>query len=124
MQHDESAYFMENSTELPARSVNVLFDVAILREIFPAVMGLWIHTGGSNNGFRPYEFVEGPGTGELELTLSESRKAGDLNLRASSPSKRGRFLEVACSNQSPRWRLVQPCLRGLGVGKWDDKRLR
>lgn len=124
MQHDESAYFMENSTELPARSVNVLFDVAMLREIFPAVMGSWIHAGGSNNRFRPHEFVEGPGTGELELALSESRKAGDFNLRASSPSKRGRSLEVACSNQSPRWRLVQPCLQGSGVGKWDDKRLR
>jgi len=112
MRRDESAYFMENSTELPARSVNVLSDVAILREIFPAVMSLWIHTGGSNNGFRPHEFVEGPGTGELELTLSESKKAGDFDLRASSPSKRGRFLEVVYSNQSPRWKLVQLCLRG------------
>ena len=118
MRRDEPAYFMKNGTELPARCVNVLLDVVTLREIPWAVISLWIHTGSSNNRFRPHEFMEGSGTGELELTLSESKKAKeDSNLHASSPSMRGRFLEVVYSNQSPRWRLVQPCFWESGIGR-------
>jgi len=73
MRRDEPAYSMKNGTELPARPVNVLFDVVTLREIFSAIISLWIYTRGSNNGFRPHEFMERPGTGKLELTLSESK---------------------------------------------------
>lgn len=70
-QCDKSAYFMENGTELPASPVNALLNVAILREIFLAEISLWIHTRSPSNGFRPHEFVDGLGAGELELTLSK-----------------------------------------------------
>ena len=59
MQRNETAYFMENCTEVPARLVNVLFDIVALREIFLVVTSLWIYTRGSDNEFRPHEFVEG-----------------------------------------------------------------
>ena len=69
--------------------------------------------------------VEGPGTGELELMLSESKEVEeDFSLLTSSPSTRERSLEVVYSNRSPRWRLVQPCLWESGMGRWDDRRLR
>ena len=74
MRRCDPPYFTENGTALPARPVNVLFDVVALREIFLTVTNLWIYTRGSHNEFYPHEFVEGPGTGELELTLSESKE--------------------------------------------------
>jgi len=92
MQLDESAYFMKNGTELPARPVNVLFDVAILRGDFSVVVSLWLHTRGSNNEFRPHELVTRPGT--LELTFRESKEVEEcFNLHASSPSTCRWFLE-------------------------------
>ena len=112
-----------NGTVLPDRPVNVLFDVVTLREIFSAAISLWIYMS-SNNAFRPHEFAEGPGMGELELMLSESKEPEeDFNSHALSPSTHGQFVEVAYSNQSPRWRLVQSCLWGSGIGRWDDKSL-
>jgi hypothetical protein len=125
MRRDKPAYFMKNGAELPTRPVNILFDVVMLSKIFSAVITLWIHTGGASNGFRPHEFVEGPGAGELKLRLSESKGAeGDFSSRASFPSMRGRFLEVVYSNQSPRWRLARPCVWESEIGRPDDKRLR
>ena len=123
MRRDEPAYSTKDCAELPVSPVSVLFDIVILKEIFSTAISLWIQ--GSNNGFCPHEFVEGPGPGELELMLSESNEMEEnLNLHASPPSTRGRFLEVVYSNRSPRWRLVQPCIWESGIGRWDDKRLR
>ena len=107
MRRDEPAYSMKNGTDFPARPANVLLDVVTLRKIFSAMIGLWIYTRDSNNGFRLREFVERPGTGKLELTFSKGREVEvDFSSHASSPSTRERFLEAVYSNQSPRWRSV------------------
>ena len=60
---------MKNGTKLLARPVDVLFNVVILRGT-----SLWIYMRGLNDGFRPHEFVERLGAGELELTLSKNKK--------------------------------------------------
>ena len=65
---------------LPARPVNVRFDVLTLREIFSAVIGLWSYTRGSNDVLHPHKFAEGPGMGELHSNLprlSRSAVQGD-----------------------------------------------
>jgi len=74
MRCDKPAYFMENGTELPARSnESALFDVLILREIPDGNTVV-----GPHGGLRR----------RLELMLSESKKAEkDFNLRASSLGK-------------------------------------
>jgi len=80
MRRGDPPYFMENGMVLPARPVNVLFDVVTLRQIFSAVIGLWIYTRGSNNAFCPHKFTEGPGMGELHSNLprlSRSAVQGD-----------------------------------------------
>ena len=51
MRRDEPQYFTENGTVLPARPVNVLFDVVSLREVFSTTISLPIYTRGSNNAF-------------------------------------------------------------------------
>jgi len=87
MRRDEPPRTMNNGTEPPTRTMNVLFDIVILREISSAVISWWIHTRGSGGGFRPHKFMERPGTGELGMTLSESKEAEVyFNLYASSSS--------------------------------------
>ena len=80
MRRCDPPYFTENGAALPARLVNVLFDVVTLGEVFSAVMGLWVHTRGSNNLFCPHKFAEGHGMGELHSNLprlSRSAVQGD-----------------------------------------------
>jgi len=125
MCRDEPAYFTKNGTKLPARLVDVLLNIVILRRTGLAVMSLWIHTRDPNNGFCPRKFVERLDAGELQPALSENKGMGEyFNLRASCPSTPELFPEVVYSNRSPTWRLAQPWLCESRMGRWDDKRLR
>lgn len=91
MRRDGTADFMKNDTELPARLVNVLFNVVALGGIL-TIISLWIRTRGSNNGFIPREFAEGPGMGELKLTSGESKEVEEyFNSQGSSPGTRDGF---------------------------------
>jgi len=65
---------MENGVELPARTVNVLLNIVMSREICLAAIKLRAHTEGLSNGFRPREFMSGLGASGLERKLNESNE--------------------------------------------------